>query len=85
MSDRPDVTDHALVCYLERVWGVDVQAIRKHIARHAQAASDHDAKAVQSNGATFVVAGDRVVTVNGIHAREAKRAARARARHRKKR
>lgn len=31
MNNRPRVTDHALLRYLQRVKGLDVEAIRRHI------------------------------------------------------
>ena len=48
-SDAPLVTDHAIVRYLERVEGVDVEAIRFKIAGHSRAVKD----------------GNVIVTVNG--------------------
>lgn len=38
---RVHVTDHALVCYLEHVRGIDMEAIRQSIARQIDLAADH--------------------------------------------
>lgn len=63
------VTDHALVRFLERAGGIDVEALRDQLSAglargHAVARSigDND-YLVKSQGLTFFVRGDAVVTV----------------------
>jgi len=69
---RWDVTDHAVIRYLERVKAVDVTAIREEIASIVDRASERvpvkgDATGLVANGLTFVVTGDgRVVTVHPV-------------------
>ena len=70
MTRRPvQVTDHALVQYLSRVWGVDTDALKARIGRQAQIASDLDAECVNHNGVRFVVRAGTVKTVlaRGMH------------------
>jgi hypothetical protein len=69
---RWDVTDHAVVRYLERVKGIDLDAIRQEIASIIDGAAERvpvkgDATGLVANGLTFVVTGDgRVVTIHPI-------------------
>lgn len=65
MKSRPHhVTEHALVRYMERVKGIDVEAYRREIARIAARADDHDgASAVLKDGFRYVLVDGRVVTV----------------------
>jgi hypothetical protein len=65
MKVRPDiVTEHALVRYLERVVGIDVETHRRDVARIAAHAAEHEgATAVVKDGWRYVLAGGRVVTV----------------------
>lgn len=61
---RLRVTDHAVICYLERVKGLDVEAIRREIGHAVQAAEDHpDATGVNSGGFSYRISGSVVVTV----------------------
>ena len=65
MSRRPpppEVTDHAVLRYIERAHGVDVEAIRAHIAETARIGVEHRAKAVISGGVKFILKGGRVIT-----------------------
>lgn len=57
------VTDHAVVRYLERVQGVDIDALRAEIGRIADDGLERGAAAVNHDGFRYVLAGDRVVTV----------------------
>lgn len=78
MKRRPiPVTDKALVEYLERVYGVDVAALKERVGRIAAAAVEYDAAAVRSNGRAFVVEDGIVVQ---IRCRPAKNRALRRAR-----
>jgi hypothetical protein len=66
MSRRvtPSVTDHALLRYLERVRGLDVEALKEEILTPGiVAAVKAGATAVKLNGITLVVANGRIVTV----------------------
>lgn len=50
---RLDVSDHAVLRWLERVEGVDVGGIRRRIAMAAQNAADLGAGGVRVEGVTF--------------------------------
>ncbi|MGK7661148.1 MULTISPECIES: hypothetical protein [unclassified Marinovum] len=56
------VSDHAVLRYLERVHGVDVEAIRRELGRKMDVATRHGARQFTSNGIRFVL-GDNGVLV----------------------
>lgn len=65
----PEITDHALVRFLERVAGMDVEAVRAALSvslsrahTAARAMSSHD-YLITLDGNTYVVRGERVTTV----------------------
>ncbi|MEO0678840.1 MAG: hypothetical protein AAF192_00330 [Pseudomonadota bacterium] len=63
---RLGVSDHAVLRYLQRRWGVNVAALRRRIAKEAdgaQAFRDLPCRKVCKGGVAFVIEGDRVVTV----------------------
>jgi hypothetical protein len=64
-SRRPpvDVSDHAVLRWLERIEGVDIQAIRRRIQRSAEIAEDYGAPAVIVGAARLVIHNGVVVTV----------------------
>lgn len=63
-GERPSVTDHAVLRYLERVMGVDVEAIRDGLLTpEIKQAIRLGAKSVTVQGVTFKVEGPRIVTV----------------------
>lgn len=64
-SRRPsvDVSDHAVLCWLERIECVDVEALRRHIQRSAEIAEDYGAPAVIVGSARLVIRKGVVVTV----------------------
>lgn len=64
---RAHVTDHALVRYLERVEGIDMDAVRKTIETTVQRGIDSGADGVRLNGIRFALQNDAVVTVTRIH------------------
>lgn len=69
---RHTVTDHAVLRYLERVEGVDVEAVRRDIAVLVDEAVGKvdlpPPDAVLSGGFRFVIApGQKVVTVYAAH------------------
>ncbi|MEM7270152.1 MAG: hypothetical protein AAF401_13000 [Pseudomonadota bacterium] len=64
MSDPAiEVSDRAVVRYLENVRGVNIKALRARIRRKAIEAQKHGANAVTIDGVRFVLAGPVVVTV----------------------
>ncbi|SON55794.1 hypothetical protein HDIA_2253 [Hartmannibacter diazotrophicus] len=69
---EPIVTDHAVVRYLERVHGLDVAAVREHIAGRAATAVELGAIAVQIEGVRMHLADVTVVTVTPIRRRKRK-------------
>ena len=71
MTKRPSiVTDHALVRYLERVYGVDMDGLRQRIERVTQEARDQGAVAVNCDGVHYKLSKcGRVITVTGTNGR----------------
>lgn len=66
MSDPFSVSDHALLRYLERVVGLDVEALRADIAAscdHALRGNEVSAPCVATEVARYLIRGRRVVTV----------------------
>jgi len=61
------VTDHAVLRYLERVEGVDVEGIRRMIGRRVDRAVAMGACGVQADGVTFRLERGVVVTVSETH------------------
>jgi hypothetical protein len=61
------VTDHALVRYLERVHGVDVEGLRKRIGRSVHSAVEHGASGVRINGVRYRLKQNRVITILPIN------------------
>jgi hypothetical protein len=64
---RHHVTDHAVIRYLERVQGVDIEAIRREIGRVADRGIEAGANGVISGGHIYVIADVTVVTVQPQH------------------
>lgn len=61
---RIRVSDHALICYLERVRGVDIEAIRQAVARRVDLAMEHPgANGVVHDGFVYRLAGATVVAI----------------------
>lgn len=58
----PRVTDHAVLQYLERVKGMNVEQVRRHIERICQNGGG-GARSVLAEGHTFVIRAEAVVTV----------------------
>lgn len=65
MTNPPSirVTDHAVLRYIERRHGIDVDALRSHIATLAVTGVAHGASAVLTEGVRIVLRGQTVVTV----------------------
>lgn len=59
----PAVPDHAVLRYLERKHGVDIEAIRQHIRALVTRGVDKKGDAVVIEGVKFVLRGNVVVTV----------------------
>ncbi len=59
----PHVTDHALIRYLERVVGVDVERYRRDVADRVASAVALGATAVVSDGFRYTLAESAVTTV----------------------
>lgn len=61
---RHSVTDHAVLRYLERVQGMDIEAVRRGIGRRIDALTEgHDGMcSVVIEGHRFIIVEDRVVT-----------------------
>lgn len=62
MTPRPHITDHALLRYLERHVGVDVEAHRRDMERAVERGVELGACGVVTMGLRFVLAECRVVT-----------------------
>lgn len=72
-----DVTDNAVICYLERVYGVDVKGIRRRIADITEEGRENEASAVNSKGVRYSLAkGGRVYSVRGVNGELSRRAQR---------
>jgi len=67
MSKGSDiVTDHAVVRYLERVYGVDLARLRSRIAKVTAHGRNQGATAVQCSGVKYLISkSGKVVTVTG--------------------
>ena len=57
------ITDHALVRYLERVHGVDVEQARQRIAEDTKHAVETGAAALKKDGLRYIFKGGKVITV----------------------
>ena len=58
----PHVTDHALVRYLERVKGLDVETIRQHIAKLCAPCVAAGARTMHAEGVRFELGTGKVIT-----------------------
>lgn len=56
------VTDHAVLRYLERVYGVDVEAFRRELGYKVDAALEAGANATIADGIRYVLVEDRLVS-----------------------
>ena len=64
MAKKVPVSDHALLRYLQRVIGLDIEEAKCHIYtdKIAQAAKQK-AKSIYIDGYTYILEGDLVVTI----------------------
>lgn len=67
MPRRPIVTDHAVLRYMERVMGYDIEAVRDLIAEQTTAAVALGACGFKKDGFTFRFDGEHVVTIYRTH------------------
>lgn len=58
---RVTVSDQAVLRYMQRVYGVDVEALRRHIGRRAATAAELGAIAVQVDGVKLLLRGSAVI------------------------
>lgn len=59
MKKRPvEVSDHAVLRYLERVGGFEIEALRQNIASHIQASAPDGACSIVVDGFRFVIRSD---------------------------
>ena len=70
IAPPPQVSDHALLRWLQRRYGLDVEAERRKIDRLTDAAVRIGATTVKVEGVQFVIKGGRVITTleNGMTA-----------------
>lgn len=61
------VTDHALIRYLERVMGLNVEIVREHIHAICGGAAAFGAVCVRAEGLRFEIDGNRICTVTPDH------------------
>ena len=82
MKRRPDiVTDHAVLRYLERVYGVDIAGLRRRLEKITAEGRAQNASAVMSDGVRYAISkSGRIITVHGVGGTMAKRGLRLRAR-----
>jgi hypothetical protein len=52
-ADALPVSDHAVLRYLQRICGVDVDTVRRHIHDETRLALHEGARGVQSNGVVY--------------------------------
>ena len=62
MSERLDVSDHAILRYLQRAHGLDIEALRATLASALQRGADIGAPHVLYHGVRFVIRNGVVVT-----------------------
>lgn len=71
MAKTP-VTDHAVIRYLERCKGVDIEAIRLHIWKTCEGAVKTGATCIRAEGVKFEFASGTVITVTPDGAKPSK-------------
>lgn len=64
---RHPVTDHAVIRYLERVQGVDIEGLRRQIGRLVDHGLEAGACGVISGGFVYRIEGGCVVTITRRH------------------
>ena len=62
------VTDHAVIRYLERVRGVDIETVRREIAAKVRLVLAHPtATGILSDGFRYVLINGKVITVHDVN------------------
>lgn len=64
MARRPHVTDHALLRYLERVYGFNIDAYRREVEATVAQAVELGACGLVRNGFRYAMDEHRVVTIH---------------------
>lgn len=59
---RAHVTDHALLRHLERVQGIDIEAMRRELGHKVDAAIEAGATSTVSDGIRYVLVEERLVS-----------------------
>lgn len=59
----PNVSDHAVLRYMERVQGFDIEAVRTHIGTICRSACRAGASSLKTEGVEFQFSNGKVVTV----------------------
>lgn len=63
MTPIVEVSDHAVLRYMQRAMGIDVEAVRRRIGMDCFAAASAGARSLKSDGIKYVIRGGAVVTV----------------------
>ena len=61
------ITDHALLRYLERVLGYDVETLRRQIGHEISARTSGDATSVKMDGYQYRIENKAVVTITSLN------------------
>lgn len=61
------VTDHAVLRYMERAMGLNVEIVREHILSITSGAAAFGAVCVRAEGLRFEIDGNRICTVTPDH------------------
>ncbi|WP_457650955.1 hypothetical protein [Profundibacter sp.] len=72
------ITDHALLRYLERVLGYDVEALRRQLGREVASRTSGQACAVRMDGFQYRIENKAVVTITSINRPDIRRGRRTR-------
>jgi hypothetical protein len=66
---RAIVTDHAVLRHIQRVQGIDVEAVRRELGFKVDAAIEAGAAATVSDGIRYVLVEDRLVSCKPVKSR----------------
>ncbi|GIT85428.1 hypothetical protein [Roseobacter sp. OBYS 0001] len=76
-TPRDIVSDHAVLRYLERVYGVDIDGVRARITEITAEGRENGACGIKADGVSYKISkSGRVVTVHGVSAPLSNRARR---------
>lgn len=68
---KPAVTDHAVLKYLQRVGGVDVERVRRHIWMQCRSAISHGQSLQTVGGISYKIIDGHVITITAVKFPEA--------------